>query len=72
MGQPRLERALSFSDNPSAETLRLEERLNQLRWLGQASLEVRAKQRDAEAEVERQRMEIDLQLQPDRGISRGQ
>jgi len=64
IGQPRLERGLTFSDHPSAETLRLEERLNQLRWLGQASLAVRARQRDAEAEVERQRLEQGLQLQP--------
>ena len=65
IGQPRLERGLSFSDHPSAETLRLEERLNHLRWLGQASLAVRARQRDAEAEVERQRLEVQrLQLQP--------
>lgn len=66
IGQPRLERGLTFSDHPSAETLRLEERLNQLRWLGQASLAVRAKQRDAEVEVERQRLEVEqgLHLQP--------
>jgi len=72
IGPPRLERGLSFSDNPSAETLRLEERLIQLRWLGQASLAVRMRQRDAEAEIERQRMEMDLQIQPNRGMSRGQ
>ena len=73
MGQPRLERSLTFSDNPSAETLRLEERVNHLRWLGQASLEVRARQRDAEAE--RLRIELDqreaMQMQPTPGRSRG-
>lgn len=75
LGQPRLERSLTFSDNPSAETLRLEERVNQLRWLGQASLDVRARQREAEVEAERLRIELDqrqaLQMQPTRGRSRG-
>ena len=63
IGKPRLDRSLTFSDNPSIETLRLEERVNQLRWLGQASLEVRARQRDAEA-AERRRLEAEQGLQP--------
>lgn len=71
--QPRLERSLTFSDNPSAETLRLEERVNHLRWLGQASLDVRARQRDAEIEAERLRIELDQQapqMQPTQGKPR--
>lgn len=73
LGQPRLERSLTFSDNPSAETLRLEERVNHLRWLGQASLDVRARQRDAEIEAERLRIELDQQapqMQPTQGKPR--
>ena len=73
IGRPRLERSLSFSDHPSDETLRLEERLNQLRWLGQASLDVRVRQRVAEAELERLRLEAEqgIQRQPTKERSRG-
>lgn len=71
-GQPWPERSLTFSDRPSAETLRLQERVNQLRGLGRASLGVRARQRDAK--VERRRLEaeraIQLQLPLARGNSR--
>ena len=74
LGRPRLDRSLTFSDHPSAETLRLEERANQLRWLGQASLDVRARQRAAEIEAQRLRIELDqnqlLQMQSTRGKPR--
>lgn len=75
LGRPRLDRSLTFSNHPSAMTLDLEERLNQLRWLGQASLAVRIRQRAVEAEAERLQIELEqrqaLQMQPSRGISRG-
>lgn len=61
--RPTFERSLTFSNHPSDKTLRLEERVNQLRWLSQASLEMRAKQRAAEAELERQRLEARQAIQ---------